>query len=231
MKVFHGSYIAITEIDLTKSRGNRDFGQGFYVTKIRSQAELWAKRIGRIHRTKGIVSEFIFYDNAFINWDLNCLRFENYSEEWLDFVIANRDPKSPVLPHNYDIVEGPVANDDVNNRIIDYLANRVSKADFLQELSFHKPTHQICLCTLKSLQMIEPVVIDYYIDVKHISRPIIEALVKERRINEKDAADMLYNSKIFSLLSDKSTGLYEHDWQSIYTLLQEELRTNIHQLK
>ncbi|MDR0603308.1 MAG: DUF3990 domain-containing protein, partial [Bacteroidales bacterium] len=50
----------------------------------------------------------------------------------------------------YDIVEGPVANDNVTDRIIEYLENRVSKADFLKELSYHRPNHQICLCTLKS---------------------------------------------------------------------------------
>ena len=43
MRVFHGSYAAVDEIDLTKGRSNLDFGRGFYVTNIRSQAEFWAK--------------------------------------------------------------------------------------------------------------------------------------------------------------------------------------------
>jgi len=54
MQVFHGGYRKIIEIDLSQSRDNRDFGKGFYVTNIRSQAEYWATRIGRIHSTDGV---------------------------------------------------------------------------------------------------------------------------------------------------------------------------------
>jgi hypothetical protein len=44
MKVYHGSYATVNEIDLTKGELNRDFGRGFYVTNIYRQAEFWAKR-------------------------------------------------------------------------------------------------------------------------------------------------------------------------------------------
>jgi hypothetical protein len=223
MRVYHGGYTIITEIDLSKGRSKLDFGQGFYVTNIRSQAEIWAARVGGIRKTNGIVSEFEFYENAFEHFDLKVLRFASYTEQWLDFVILNRDPKTPVPAHDYDIVEGPVANDDVNDRINDYLAGTVSKPNFLEELIHHKPTHQICLCTLRSLQMIEPLDGKYYIDVKHISKPIIKALITEQNISRDDAADMLYNSVIFGKLSEKSTGLYLKDWQEIYEMLKEEL--------
>jgi hypothetical protein len=123
----------------------------------------------------------------------------------------------------HDIVEGPVANDDVNDRIIDYLAGIVSKTDFLNELSFHKPTHQICLCTPRSLQMIEPIDKRYYIDVKHISKPIIEKLINEQSIDKYDASDMFYNSKTFSQLSDKTTEFYKKQWSEIYDMLKNEL--------
>jgi len=33
MKVYHGSYTAIDEIDLNRCEVGKDFGQGFYVTK------------------------------------------------------------------------------------------------------------------------------------------------------------------------------------------------------
>jgi predicted RNA-binding protein YlxR (DUF448 family) len=39
MKVYHGSYTQINEIDLSFSQAGKDFGRGFYVTNIRSQAE------------------------------------------------------------------------------------------------------------------------------------------------------------------------------------------------
>jgi hypothetical protein len=223
MRVFHGSYTKVDEIDLTKGRNHLDFGKGFYVTNIRSQAEFWAARLGRYHKTDGVVSEFEFYENAFEHYDLKVLRFFGYTEQWLDFIILNRDPKSPIPAHDFDIVEGPVANDDVNNRINDYLEGVVSKVDFLKELAMHKPTHQICLCTVRSLQMIEPIDKKYFVNVKHISRPIIEMLITEQKFDKYDAADRLYNSEIFSKLSDKTTELYKKQWTEIYDMLKTEL--------
>jgi len=41
MEVFHGSYTKIHKIDLSKGHLNRDFGQGFYVTKFRKHAEIY----------------------------------------------------------------------------------------------------------------------------------------------------------------------------------------------
>ena len=223
MIVFHGGYTAVNEIDLTKGRSNLDFGKGFYVTNIRSQAEYWAERAGKFHKTNGIVSEFEFYENAFEHFELNVLRFSDYTEQWLDFVVLNRNPLSPIPAHDYDIVEGPVANDDVNDRIDDYLAGLVPKAEFLNELAHHNPTHQICFCTARSLQMIKAIDKKYYINVKHISRPIIEMLITEQKLDKYDAADILYNSNIFSQLSDKTTELYKKQWAEIYDMLKIEL--------
>ena len=226
MKVFHGSYTTVSEIDLSKGRSNLDFGKGFYVTNIRSQAEYWATRTGRYNKTDGIVSEFQFYERAFTDEMYKVLRFANYSEEWLDFVILNRDPITEEQRHDYDIIEGPVANDDVNDRIDDYLAGMVSKDDFLSELVHHRPTHQICFCTVRSLQMIEPIDKKYYINVKHISRPIIEELITVKRVDKYEAAEILYNSKTFSQLSDKTTELYKKQWTEVYDILKKELNFN-----
>ena len=50
MQVYHGSYMEINEIDLSKCKPNKDFGSGFYVTKYKKQAESWAINIAkRIH--------------------------------------------------------------------------------------------------------------------------------------------------------------------------------------
>jgi hypothetical protein len=173
-----------------------------------------------------VVSEFEFYENAFEHYELNVLRFPGYTAQWLDFVVLNRDPKSPVPAHDYDIVEGPVANDDVNDRINDYLEESVSMADFLKELAFHKPTHQICLCTVRALQMIEPVDKKYYVNVKHVSKPVMERLVAELGFDKNDAADVFYNSKVFAKLADKTTGLCAKPWQEIYAMLKQEMEGN-----
>jgi hypothetical protein len=39
MIVYHGSDTLVSVIDLQKCKPNRDFGRGFYVTKLLSQAE------------------------------------------------------------------------------------------------------------------------------------------------------------------------------------------------
>lgn len=114
MKVYHGSYIKIEEIDLSKSIPNKDFGKGFYVTKFGEHAVNWAKVIGRKHKTEGFVTEFIYYDAEFTERLCSVKHFDSYNEDWLDFVVENRNPFGKT--HDYDIVEGPVANDKVQNR-------------------------------------------------------------------------------------------------------------------
>ena len=51
MRVFHGSYIKIDTIELSKCEIGKDFGQGFYVTKIKEQAIFWAERRGLANKT------------------------------------------------------------------------------------------------------------------------------------------------------------------------------------
>mgnify|MGYP002726970849 CR=1 FL=1 len=49
MKLFHGSYMKIEYPEISKGRTKVDFGQGFYLTGIKSQAEKWSKVIAN-HR-------------------------------------------------------------------------------------------------------------------------------------------------------------------------------------
>jgi len=65
MQVFHGSYTEIESVDLSKCQANKDFGNGFYVTKFRKQVEEWAEIIGKVNNVAGVVPEFTFYERAF----------------------------------------------------------------------------------------------------------------------------------------------------------------------
>jgi hypothetical protein len=114
MKVYHGSDVRIEMIDLLKCKPLRDFGRGFYVTKFLHHAEDWAVNISRKNKTQGFVTEFDYTEGSFIECICKIKRFSGYSEEWLDFVVMNRDKKSPKPAHDYDIVEGPVANDKIH---------------------------------------------------------------------------------------------------------------------
>jgi hypothetical protein len=224
MNVYHGSFIEILDIDLSKSVINRDFGSGFYVTKFREQAEYWAKRKGRQYQTNGFVTEFHFSDVAFTSYGMNVLRFTDYSEEWLDFVVMNRTAESPDNIHDYDIVEGPVANDDIATRITFYLAGGITKAESLEELKFkHSVSHQIALCTQKSLQMIKKAFNKIDLNEMTIDDTIIQSLIEDFEMNEVQAIDTYFNSKTYSLLIDESTKLYEKSWQEIFRMIKQEL--------
>jgi hypothetical protein len=224
MQVFHGSYTEILKINLSKSQANKDFGRGFYVTKFRLQAEKWAAIIGRVNHKKPVVTEFIFYERAFEDERYKVLRFNGYTEEWLDFIILNRDSETTEQKHGYDIVEGPIADDKIANRIDDYLAGLVSKPDFLKELIYDKEeTHQICFCTVNSLQMLKKTDTKFSLLITRISEPIIENLVTELGFDEEKATDIFYTSKTFSKLSDKNTAFYLKSWQEIHEMLKKEL--------
>lgn len=92
MTLYHGSYIAVTSPLVKVGRKMVDFGQGFYLTKLREQAESWAKTIaerkGRM--AKPILSNFDFDHDTLINAGYRIKQFEVYDLEWLDYVVDCR---------------------------------------------------------------------------------------------------------------------------------------------
>ena len=226
MRVFHGSYTKIDKIDLSKCEIGKDFGQGFYVTKIKEQAIFWAERKGLSNKTKGVVTEFEFNENAFVYFNLKTLRFAEYDENWLDFVAKNRDTSLPQPTHDYDIVEGPIADDKIATRIKTYLKGKIPKEQFLEEMKFMKETHQICFCTGRSLQMLNyigsPEDIGY--ELSKIGESLLEQFVIDFNFDEEKATDIFYSSNIFGKLADESTQFYKKSWQEIYEMLKSELQ-------
>ncbi|MDR2206047.1 MAG: DUF3990 domain-containing protein [Flavobacteriaceae bacterium] len=223
MKLYHGSYLKIDAIDLTKAKPYKDFGRGFYLTKFHKQAKIWADRLGQEHKTVGMISEFEFDEYAYEDESLKILSFEKYNEQWLDFVVLNRSHKNKM--HDYDIVEGPVADDKVQTRIGDYLNGEITKTDFLEELKWHEDTHQICFCTVASLQFLKQANTGKMVSkFLHIGEPIVEKLVTDFGLNEETAADKFFSSDTFSKLAEISNKLYEKDWTEIYKLLLNELK-------
>ncbi len=225
MRVYHGSFIEIVEIDLSKCEIGKDFGQGFYVTNIKEQAQFWANRKGIENDTQGVVTAFEFNENAFLHFKLKTLRFDDYNEQWLDFVTTNRDIALNHPTHDYDIVEGPVADDKIATRIRKYVRGEISKQQFLEELKFSKPTHQICFCTVRSLQMLEYVENEKNIEHKiaALAEPIIERLILDFNFDTEIATDIFFTSATFIKLTNGSTAFYKKPWQEIYELLKKEL--------
>jgi len=224
MKVYHGSYTEIETIDLTQGELQRDFGRGFYVTKLREQAEYWAARKGNFNKTNGVVSEFTFYESAFTTDYYRTLRFEDYTEEWLDFVILNRKNDLQNNAHDYDIIEGPVADDAIATRIVLFLKGGISKADFIEDLRFkHALSHQIAFCTEKSLAMLTKSWNKIDLNEFTIDETITQSLVVDFELSEQQAIDLYFQSETYAHLIDETTKLYEKPWTDIYQLLLTEL--------
>ena len=139
MEVYHGGYNSIENPEIRIGKYAKDFGAGFYCTELKEQAVRWAKR----------------YDTPMINiYDfkqndkLNILHFEEMTEEWLEFIVDCRSGKK----HDYDIVIGAMANDQVYNYISDYISGVLTKEQFWVLAKFKHPTHQINFCTENALQ-------------------------------------------------------------------------------
>ena len=92
----------------------------------------------------------------------------------------------------------------------------------LKELKFHKPTHQICLCTVEALQTIEPVINDLF--TANIDDAVIQNLITERGFLEEKAIDFYFNSNTYRQLIDENTELYKKPWEEIYKNLLNELK-------
>ena len=140
MTLYHGSKDIVEYPEIRKARFNKDFYFGFYCTNIEKQAERWATRYGE----KGYINRYEYTENT----ELKILRFEKMTEEWLDFIISCRSGQA----HQYDIVEGPMADDQIWNFVEGFIAGRVSRAAFWELVKFNYPTHQIVFCTEKALK-------------------------------------------------------------------------------
>ncbi len=136
--LYHGSTVKIDHIDLQKSRPNKDFGRGFYLSADRQQA--W--RMGEFKAlTEGgepVMNEYNFDENLLSSDELSVLTFDGYTREWADFIFLNRNNKTNKPAHNYDIVYGPIANDRVGVQIGKYEAGDITLDQFLQNLRYMK---------------------------------------------------------------------------------------------
>jgi hypothetical protein len=221
MRVYHGSYVAITEIDLSQCEPRKDFGRGFYVTKFREQAEIWAAKKGNRKHTNGIITEFEFDQTVYEDKNFRVLCFDGYTDEWFDFVIQNR--KSVQQTHDYDIVEGPVADDKIQRELDMFLKNKITRDNFFEQLVHPQSSHQICFCTFNSLLMLDYVEYKTIINVEDVGEKVIATLIADFGCSEKNASEQFYTSQTFAQLADESTELYKRPWQEIYGMLKKEI--------
>ena len=141
MQVYHGSSTIVKDPKIIEGKFTKDFGTGFYCTKFQPQAEKWSKKF-----EIGVVNIYEYNESN----SLNVKEFPEMSDEWLDFVVSCRMGAS----HNYDIVIGPMADDQVYNYVSDFMYGVITREAFWVLAKFKYPTHQIVFCTEQALSTI-----------------------------------------------------------------------------
>lgn len=135
MILYHGSNMVIDRIDLEKSKPNKDFGRGFYLSENETQAKEMAVFKSMQLGGEPVVTKFEFDKDILNSSALHTRIFEDYSEEWADFVFSNREG---LQTEKYDIVYGPIANDKIGLQIRKLKDGSIDKVEFLNRLKYMK---------------------------------------------------------------------------------------------
>ncbi len=140
--VYHGSNVEVTTPRILQNGFYKDFGYGFYCTSIEKQAKRWALT----RKGDSIINKYKYFPSK----NLKVLKFEQMTDEWLDFVVACRKG----IEHNYDVVEGPMADDQIWNYVEGFISGKIPRDVFWGLVKFSYPTHQIVFCTEAALEVL-----------------------------------------------------------------------------
>ena len=165
MLLYHGSNTDIKEINLAMCRPYKDFGQGFYLTVMKEQAEKMAKRVARIYGGSPILNIYEIADSFMQTDGLNIKNFGTQtSGEWARFVRNNRnrkffdfsDPECN-FDHKYDIVIGPIADDDMALLFRQYENGMITFENVLSGMIYKETTNQYSFHTQKAISLLRKV--------------------------------------------------------------------------
>lgn len=148
MNLYHGSNQIVQKPALIVQNHTLDFGYGFYTTLNETQAQSFAQKVCTRRKTgKPIVNVYELGETALSECSL--LEFKSPNGQWLDFVCENRN--GTYNGKNYDLVRGPVANDDVYRTVTLYLSGVISRSATLDALKVRKLYNQIVFTSEKAL--------------------------------------------------------------------------------
>lgn len=155
MRLYHGSTVAVRKPSLRPGRSNADFGKGFYTTSVLEQAVRWAHiKREREDAVRAVVSVYEFDESLLDNVDLNIRRFTGADEPWLYFVTDCRKSRK----HEYDLVQGPVANDKVFTTVNLFESGVLSAEAAILQLRAYKTYDQLSFHTervISALRFVE----------------------------------------------------------------------------
>jgi len=150
--LYHGGTEIITTPEIRKPNRTLDFGSGFYLTSSAEQAENWVRRHLETAEETGNVNIYQYLEEEATKM-LHIKIFDSASEEWLDFVMANRIIQG--FTHDYDIVIGPVANDRVYTAFSLYEGGVIDKETLIRELKTYRLVDQYLFHTDKALKYLQ----------------------------------------------------------------------------
>lgn len=150
MILYHGSTIDISQIELSKSKPNKDFGRAFYLSEDREQAMEMAQFRAEFEETNPVLNVFEF--DELLLQQFRYKRFEDYTEEWAHFVYDHRTEPNGLTIHDYDIVYGPIANDRIGAQITRLKQGYITFEEFLKRIQYIKGiTFQYAFCTQRAV--------------------------------------------------------------------------------
>lgn len=110
----------------------------------------WAMRVAERRMSNGgIVTKYDF-DSKSAEKELSTIHFDKPDEEWLDFVCLNRSGDTILQP--YDIVYGPVADDDVYGTILLYEQGLLDTDAAIKQMKVRELYDQILFHTVRALK-------------------------------------------------------------------------------
>ena len=152
MLLYHGSNVEVKKPKLLPKVRALDFGSGFYMTSDRQQAEKWAELMTRRRKNGSpIVSVYELDEGQFKK--LNVLRFQKPNADWLEYVTSNRIGAD--LRDNWDIVIGPVANDNTMPVLNMYFNGDYTKNEAVKRLMTQKLKDQYAIKTEAAIAVLE----------------------------------------------------------------------------
>lgn len=154
MTLYHGSTVAVHVPQIVKRDRIGDFGIGFYTTTDLEQARRFVHRKCAIEGVdRGVVSVYSVPDDILNRSDLKSKVFQGASEEWVEFVFANR--RAALYEHGFDLVFGPVANDQVYASLALFEDGQIGHEELIRRLMSRKLVDQMLFHTDRSLRFLK----------------------------------------------------------------------------
>lgn len=151
MIIYHGSNVTVEEPKILTPNRYLDFGAGFYTTTNYDQALNFAGKV-TMRKKCGRSTVNIYELDESIFEKVNVLNFDSADEAWLDFVSDNRSGIDRTA--GYDLICGPVANDDVYQTFILYSTGVYTKEHTIEALKIKKLYNQYVFTTDRALSFL-----------------------------------------------------------------------------